>query len=182
MPRLKPQEVAAALPKPSRSPAQLANDARLRVGKPKAAVSTDDFSGARADVSISGAGKAEVERSQIEVVPSMIAAEDEAFMNEYVVIQLEQDDDPHAPLFVHSGHNGIDQYIQRGVQQKIRLKFLYSLLAAKRTQYACTFGKDNSGNEYNKLGGRTNTTHRVSVIEATPRMRDAIVKWMSLPA
>jgi hypothetical protein len=140
------------------------------------------LAGARTEIDIAARGEVEVTHSRIEVETSMAAVEDEAFMNEIVTIQVEQDDDPNAPTFIHSGHNGIDQYIQRGVPQKIKLKFLYSLLAAKRTQFACAFGKDNSGNEFNRMAGRTNTTHRVNVINATPKMRDAIVKWMSMPA
>ena len=85
---------------------------------------------------------------------------EEAFMNEYVVILIEADEDPDAATFVPSGHNGISQYIQRGVPQKIKRKFLYSLLAAKKTAQASQFGKDGSGKEFNRLTGRTSTTRR----------------------
>jgi hypothetical protein len=181
MPRLKPDEVAAALGKPPRSPAQLANDARLRA-KPKASISTEDLSGARSEIGISVSGDAEATHRQIEVESDMKVAETEGFMNGYVTVNVQMADDPNAAMFIHSGHNGIDQYIQRGVNQKIKLKFLYSLLAAKRTQYACSFGKDNSGNEFNRLDGRANTTHKIDIIDATPKMREAIVGWLQQPA
>lgn len=151
----------------------------------KAQVRTDDLSGARTEASIAATGAAEAQISRIEVIPEAMfreKAEDEAFMNEYIVIQIEASEDPNAPTFIQSGHNGIDQYIQRGIPQKIKRKFLYSLVAGKRTQFACSFGKDGSGNEFNRLPGRTNTTHRLSIIEDTQRGRDAFVRWMQQPA
>ncbi|MCR4339287.1 MAG: hypothetical protein NUW01_05285, partial [Gemmatimonadaceae bacterium] len=86
MPRLKPNEVAAAL-KPPRTPAQLANDARLRARavKPVARVRSEDFAGARTEANISATGKTEVKHRQIEVIPEAKAAKkiaEEAFMNE----------------------------------------------------------------------------------------------------
>lgn len=151
----------------------------------KAEIRTEDLSGAQTEASITPTGKAEVEHRRIEVIPETKAAakiEDEIFMNEFVTIMLESDDDPNAPLFVHSGNGGVDQFIQRGVPQRIKRKFLYSLIAAKRTQFACSFGKDHSGNEFNRLAGRTNTTHRLSVLEDTPKGREAVVRWMQQPA
>lgn len=180
MPRLNPAEVAAAT-KPSRTPAQLANDARLRA---KAKIRSEDFAGAKTEVNISATGQTTAEHKRIEVIPETKAARkaaEEAFMNEYVVVLIEQSDDPDAPIFLQSGHNGVDQYVQRGVPQRIKRRFLYSLIAGKKTAQASTFGKDGSGKEFNKLTGRTSTTHRISLLEDTPEGRKAFAQWMQLP-
>jgi len=184
MPRLNPTEVAAAT-KPHRTPAQLANDARMRAGKAKTMIRSEDFAGARTEANISATGKAEVTHRQIEVIPeSKMArkAADEAFMNEYVVVLIEQDDDPDAPVFLPSGHNGLMQYVQRGIPQKIKRRFLYSLIAGKKTAQASQFGKDGSGKEYNRLTGRTSTTHRISLLEDTPEGRKKFAEWMQMKA
>lgn len=184
MPRLKPAEVAAALP-PVRTPKQLANDARLRAtrGKPKAQIRSDDFAGARSEVSISTTGPITATPRQIEVIPETKMARkaaEEAFMNEYVTIMIEPDDNPDAPVFLQSGHNGVDQYIQRGVPQRIKRRFLYSLIAGKKTAQSSAFGKDGSGKEFNRLTGRTSTTHRISLIEDSIEGRKAFAQWMQM--
>lgn len=151
----------------------------------RAQITSDDLSGARSQYDISATGDAEVAESEIEVVPEskmMSKAAEESFMNEEVTILIEEDDNPDAPVFVHSGHQGRDQYIQRGVPQRIKRRFLYSLIAAKKTAQACSFGKDNSGNPFNRLNGRTNTTHRISVIDDTPQGRAKFAEWMQQPA
>lgn len=155
------------------------------MARAKKQIKSDDFKGAKTFAEISATGEAEVDVSQIEVVPLESAAaviEDEAFMNEVVEIMIDADEDPNAPVFLQTGHNGIDQYIQRGVPQRIKRKFLYSLVAAKRTQFACAFGKDNGGNEFNRMQGRTNTTHRLNVLDDTPKGRAAFARWMQSPA
>lgn len=184
MPRLNPSQVAAAT-KPPRTPAQLANDARLRSrAKPKARIRSDDFAGARTEANISATGKTEATHRQIEVIPEAKAAKkiaEEAFMNEYVVMMIEPSDDPDAAIFQQSGHNGDPQFIQVGVPQKIKRKFLYSLIAGKKTSHASQFGKDGSGKEFNRLTGRRSTTHRISLIEDTPAGRAAFAQWMQMP-
>jgi hypothetical protein len=87
------------------------------------------------------------------------------FMEEKVTIQIEDDSDPNAPQWVHSGHQGITQYVLRGQPQTVKRKFLYSLLAAKTVTMACRFGKDAKGDEFNDLKARAKTTHRVVLIE-----------------
>lgn len=183
MPRLSSAQVAAALP-PSRTPKQLANDERLR-NKRKVAISTDDLTGAKSEVNISATGPLRVDHRNIEVVPASKfeqKAREESFMNQLVTVQIESSEDPDEPVWVHSGHNGTDQYIQRGIPQTIKLAFLYSLIAAKKTACTSSFGKDGTGKEFNKLIGRTSTTHRISVIEATPEARKRIAEWMQAPA
>lgn len=179
MPRLRSDEVAAALPRP-RSPKQLANDARMRA---RAKIRSDDLDGAKTEINISTTGPTTATARQIEVIPETKVAKkaaEEAFMNEYVVVLIEPDDDPDAPVFLQSGHNGVDQYIQRGVPQRIKRRFLYSLIAGKKTQQASSFGKDGSGKEFNRLTGRTSTTHRIALIEDTTEGRKAFAQWMQL--
>lgn len=198
MPRIKRTEVAEAM-QPSRSAAQLANDARLsaRKGTKKAAPASPDFhvkknltgpddvDQPRHEIAITTTGKATAERTLIidAVQPAQMLAkaENEKYMNELVEIIIEADDDPNAPLFVHSAHNGVTQYIKRGENQTIKRKFLYSLLAAKSARLVCTFGKDQNGKEFNRLAGPSRTTHRVVVINDTARGRADYNVWMSQP-
>lgn len=191
MPRIstKPNiDVSEAASTKPRSPAQLANDARLRKGPDILVRKThgpDDVKhqpGESIDISTSGEAKAT--RAGIDIIdPASMQskAEDEKFMNEMVEIMIEADDDPHAPLFVHSGHNGEPQYIKRGEPQKIKRRFLYSLIAAKQAKLVCEFGKDNSGKEFNKLSGPKRCTHRVVIINDTARGRQAYNAWMAQP-
>ncbi|MES2942922.1 MAG: hypothetical protein V4772_08640 [Pseudomonadota bacterium] len=92
--------------------------------------------------------------------------ETEKFMNEMVLIEIDQDaEDANAPVFVYIGHNGITQYIKRGEPQAVKRKFLYSALAAKRVRIACAFGKDGSGNEFNRTTPNASTTYRVHLVQ-----------------
>jgi len=188
MPRLTPPQVAAAL-KPSRTPAQLANDARLRSRRSTPAIHVkqnltgdqDVRSVPQHNISISTTGDAEATRSPIEVIDPLkfeSKAADEKFMNEMVEIQVEADDDPNAPLFIPCGHQGVTQYIRRGQPQTVKRKFLYSLIAAKSARLACAFGKDQNGQEFNRLQGASRTTHRVTIIRDTDKGRQAYLKWM----
>ena len=120
-----------------------------------------------------------IEMDDIEVVPEsrLISAAHEAkFMEELVDIEIEADDDPNAPVFVHSGHQGVSQYIKRGEIQTVKRKYLYSLLAAKRVKFACAFGKDGSGNEFNRLNPSGQSTHRVRLIRDDNRQHGGM-KW-----
>lgn len=197
MPRIKRTEVAEAM-QPSRSAAQLANDARLsaRKGTKKIALAIampdfyvkknltgpDDVDPPQNNIEISTTGPASAERTLIvdAVQPAQMLAkaENEKYMNEMVEIIIEADDDPNAPLFVHSAHNGTTQYIKRGENQVIKRKFLYSLLAAKSARLVCSFGKDQNGKEFNRLAGPSRTTHRVVVINDTARGRADYNAWM----
>lgn len=138
------------------------------VGKRRSLIGTDDvevgFDLGRAPEELREAG---VEIDDIEVVPAkqMVNVANEAkFMEEKVVVEIEADDDPHAPEFIFSGHNGVSQYIKRGGPQAIKRKYLYSLLAAKRVKFACAFGKDQNGNEFNRMNPSGQTAYRVRLV------------------
>ena len=174
-----------------RTPAQLANDERLKnlgaaaFGPRRPKITSEDFAGARTETNISATGETTVTHRQIEVIPesrAMKKAEEEKFMNQEVTIQIDSTENPDEPVWVHTGHNGRDQYIQRGIPQPIKLRFLYSLIAAKKTAKTSDFGKDGTGKEFNKLTGRTSTTHRYQVIDASPEARKKIAEWSQLPA
>lgn len=91
-------------------------------------------------------------------------AREARFMEELVVVELEADDDPNSPVFVSFGHNGITQYVQRGIEQTIKRKFLYSALAAKAVKFGCSFGKDNAGNDFNRMTPNAKASYRVRLI------------------
>ncbi len=107
-----------------------------------------------------------VEAEDIEVIPEHRARDKIAearFMEERVLVEIEQDDDPNSAVFVYTGHNGIAQYIERGKPQMIRRKYLYSALAAKTIKMACSFGLEKGG-EYNRLTPNARTTFRVRLL------------------
>lgn len=92
------------------------------------------------------------------------AAKEAAFFEEKVEILIEMDDHPDAPIFVPLGHNGTTQYVKRGEPQVVKRKFLYSAFAAKTLRYACAFGKENSGQEFNRLSPSVSTQYRVQLL------------------
>lgn len=113
--------------------------------------------------------EAGIELEDIEIVSTKDVASKvqmEKFMNEKVVVEVESDpEDENAPVFVYVGHNGVTQYIKRGEPQTIKRKFLYAALVAKRVKMACSFGKDGSGNEFNRLTPNASMTHRIHLVQ-----------------
>lgn len=92
------------------------------------------------------------------------------FMNEFVEIEVEPGTEPNDPIFIELGHNGINQFVKRGTVQRVKRKFLYSALMAKKVSINCTFGKDNSGNEFNRLTPSVSNTYRARLVsDANPR-------------
>lgn len=105
--------------------------------------------------------------SDIQIIPEnkmRDKAAEAKFMEEKVEIEIEAGDGPNDPHFVHSGHQGVTQYVARGVVQVVKRKFLYSLLAANSVKFACAFGKDGSGNEFNRMSPNGQRAHRVRLI------------------
>ena len=92
------------------------------------------------------------------------AAREEKFMNEKVVIHIEMGTQAGDPVFVELGHNGINQFIKRGEDQVVKRKFLYSALMAKKVSMNCAFGKDGSGNEFNRLTPSVSTAYRALLV------------------
>lgn len=105
--------------------------------------------------------------SDVQVIPvhkMKSKAAEAKFMEEIVIVHIEADDEPNSPVFIKAGHNGVDQWIERGKDASIKRKYLYSLLAGKRVRLACAFGRDGQGNEFNRLTPSGQTTHRVHLI------------------
>lgn len=90
--------------------------------------------------------------------------EDEKFMNEKVVIEVEMDDEPNAPVFIQAGHNGVTQYIRRGEPQTVKRKFLYALIAAKQVKLAVAFGRNGDGSEFNRATPTAKSSYRTRLI------------------
>lgn len=126
--------------------------------------STDDI---EARTQIPELNEAGFDPADIQIVSAkdfMSKAQEAKFMEEKVQIEIEADDKPNSPVFVYLGHNGISQYVHRGQVQTVKRKFLYSALAAKAVKLSCEFGRDNAGNEFNRLNPSVSTTHRVRLI------------------
>lgn len=91
-------------------------------------------------------------------------AKEAKFMNEYIEIEIEPGTEATDPMYVELGHNGINQFVKRGEVQRVRRKFLYAALMAKRVSMNCTFGKDGSGNEFNRLTPSVSTAYRARLV------------------
>lgn len=136
--------------------------------KPKSIINSSDV---QAGVNL-GRAPEELREAGVEIDDIQIVSEqamrskaaEASFMEEKVVVEIEADDDPNAPEFVYSGHQGVSQYIKRGIPQTVKRKYLYALLAAKRVKFACAFGKDGNGNEFNRMNGSGQTSHRIRLI------------------
>lgn len=100
------------------------------------------------------------------VAPEQMASKAavEKFMNEFITIEIEPGTEAHDPVFVELGHNGINQFVKRGVEQRVKRKFLYSALMAKKVSVNVAYGKDNSGNEFNRITNAVSTAYRARLV------------------
>ena len=133
-------------------------------GKHVGVASTDHF---EARTLIPELNEAGFQPGDIEVVGAAEALDKiavEKFMNEKIIIEIEEDDKPNSPTFVYLGHNGIGQYVHRGQEQTVKRKFMYSALMAKAVKVNVTYGKDGSGMEFNNNKLSTSTTHRCRLV------------------
>lgn len=116
----------------------------------------------------------------IQIVPMermAFKAKEEVFMNEKVEILIEPGDQPNDPVFVELGHNGVTQMVKRGAVQVVKRKFLYSALMAKKVAMNCVFGKDASGNEFNRLTPSASNTYRAQLVSDRNTARGGS-KWV----
>jgi len=104
-------------------------------------------------------------------------AREAKFMNEMIEIEIEAGTEANDPVFVELGHNGINQFVKRGTVQRVKRKFLYSALMAKRVNMNCTFGKDASGNEFNRLTPTVSTCYRARLV-SDPNTQQGGAKWV----
>jgi len=87
------------------------------------------------------------------------------FGNQLITIIVETDSNPDAASFVFAGHQGIKQYILRGVPQEVKRKYVCSFLAGKKVTVNAMYGKDNSGREFNTMNSSAAGTYRVTLVE-----------------
>lgn len=106
-----------------------------------------------------------------------VKAKEAKFMNEFIEIEIEAGTEAGDPMFVELGHNGINQFVKRGTVQRVRRKFLYSALMAKRVNVNCTFGKDGSGNEFNRTSPTVSTAYRARLV-TDPNNQQGGSKWV----
>jgi hypothetical protein len=92
-------------------------------------------------------------------------AREEKFMNERVVVRIEEGTNANDPMYVELGHNGVNQFVKRGSDQVVKRKFLYAALMAKKVTMNCTFGKDGNGNEFNRLTPSVSNPFRCLLVE-----------------
>lgn len=100
----------------------------------------------------------------------------EKFMNEKVEIEIEPGTEPNDPAFVHLGHNGITQMVERGKTQVVKRKYLYSALMGKQVVVNTAFGKKNSGEEFNHLTQTVKSAYRTRLI--TDNNPQGGAKWV----
>lgn len=138
------------------------------MGRQRSVISTDDMDpSTNLGQTVPELNEAGFDVDDIQIVPERnmrSKAAEAKFMEEKVLIEIEADDDPNAPHFVYSGHQGVSQWIERGKPQAIRRKYLYSLLSAVRCRIACAFGRDGAGNEFNRLTPNGQHTHRIQIL------------------
>ncbi|MBI4695584.1 MAG: hypothetical protein HY749_16325 [Gammaproteobacteria bacterium] len=131
-----------------------------------------------AQISLSGA--ASIERSDIEIVDGPDAlkhAEELAFMEEEVVINIHETDDPNAEPYVQVGSNGKIIYITRGEDVIIKRKYLERLARAKRVGYQQKHLNSSDPLKYNRLDMKTALQYPFELKEdLNPRGRDWLVK------
>lgn len=126
-------------------------------------ISTEDVE-RHANIGVEADGLEDAGIDIVQPLQMKALADDEKFMNEKVVIEVEMDDEPNSPIFIPSGHNGIMQWIKRGEPQTVKRKFLYSLIAAKQVKLAVAFGRNGDGTEFNRATPTAKSSFRARLI------------------
>lgn len=155
MPRLKPTEVAAAT-QPSRTPKQLANDARLRSKRIKSVapvVIRPMVESQEHKVGQDGVREfnKDNELPHVKVEPpegkSQKWLEDMAFANEIVTVMIHESTDKTANPFPEIWVNGRAQRFVRGNEQKVRRCYVEKLARLKLTTFANFKTKNMEGDD-----------------------------------
>ncbi|MGE0383415.1 MAG: hypothetical protein AB7N65_14195 [Vicinamibacterales bacterium] len=119
------------------------------------------------EVGISLDGDAALDRPDIEVVDgprAMQKADELAFMEEKVLIQVAESTDPNAENPITVAVNGRNQFIWRGVPTVVKRKFVERLARAKSTSYAQDVNTMDP-TVFNKLHSRTALQYPFTVLE-----------------
>lgn len=106
-----------------------------------------------------------------------VKAKEAKFMEERVEIMIEPGTEPNDPVFVPLQHNGTVQMVKRGLPQIIKRKFLYVALMGKKVAMNCMFGKDQNGNEFNRLTPSVSNTYRTVLLRDNNTERGGM-KWV----
>lgn len=89
----------------------------------------------------------------------------EAFMNEEVTILVAESADENDPAMVDVGVNGRRQFIMRGMEQRVRRKFVEVLARAKRADYDQVTLDPRDGEAVNRLRRRNALRYPFQIIE-----------------
>jgi hypothetical protein len=187
MPRLTPPQVAAAT-KPLRTPAQLANDARLKSRRQRVApvvirkmtesqeqqVGQDgvrEFNkdnelphvGVDSPIDISGTKRKKGGPRDQKWLDAM------AFANEYVTVMIHESTDKTAHPFPEVSVNGRTQRFVRGHEQKVRRYFVEKLARLKLTTYDNVKQKDVDGEDVYRYPTHTGLVYPFALVNPTAR-------------
>lgn len=181
MPRLKPNQVAAAL-KPSRTPKQLANDARLRskkikhvppVALRKMVESQDEPAGQDGVREFDKNNElphvpVEIDRDGLKRKDGSFRdqkwLDDMAFANEIVTVMVHESTDKFSDPFPKVSVNGRNQYFVRGNEQQVKRYVVEKLARLKLTTYDSTKSKDVDGEDVYRYPTHTGLLYPFVVI------------------
>lgn len=193
MPRLKPNEVAAAT-KPLRTPAQLANDASLRAKRNKdsntikhvAPVVIRKMTESQ-EQQVGQDGVREFDKNN-EIPHVQVQSperkgkngksqgfrdqkwmDDMAFANEYVTVIVHESTDKTAHPFPELSVNGRTQRFVRGHEQKVRRYFVEKLARLKLTTYDNVKTKDVDGEDVYRYPTHTGLVYPFVLVNPTQR-------------
>lgn len=189
MPRLKPNQVAKAIPTPSRSPKQLANDARLKSKRIKSVapvVLRPMVESQEQKVGQDGVREfnKDNELPHVEVAsPSEISGarrkkgglrdkkwlDDMAFANEYITVMVHESTDRMAHPFPEVSVNGRTQRFVRGHEQKVRRYFVEKLARLKLTTYGNVKTKDVDGEDVYRYPQHTGLVYPFVIVNPTAK-------------
>ena len=186
MPRLKPNEVAAAT-KPSRTPAQLANDERLRNRKKVAPVVVRKMTESQ-EQQVGQDGVREFDKNN--ELPQLNAAspidiagksrskggprgqkwlDDMAFANEVVTVIVHESTDKLAHPFPEVWVNGRVQRFVRGHEQQVKRCFVEKLARLKKTTYDSLKTKDVDGEDVYRYPAHTALEYPFVLVNPTQK-------------
>ena len=205
MPRLKPTEVAAAL-KPSRTPAQLANDARLRARKQKVqkiknvapVVIRPMVESQEQQIGQDGIREFnkdnEIPHVKTESLIDISGArrkkggprgqqwlDDMAFANEIVKVMVHESTDKIAHPFPEVNVNGRVQRFVRGHEQKVKRFFVEKLARLKLTAFDNVKTKDVDGEDVYRYPTHTGLVYPFTVIEDSEKGKQWLKQILAEP-
>lgn len=150
-------------------------------GSGKPAAETEGMQvGQDKDVHISVTGEAKLSQDAIEVVdgPGFKEKADAlAFNEEVVTVVVHTTDDENAENPIEVGVNGRKQFFMRGVEQKVRRKYVEVLARAKVTKYAQNI-KASDPQEFNRMRPTTALRYPFSLIH-DPNTAKGGQAWLS---